>query len=153
MVSQDTRDLILILIITWGKEMHLSNKRFIAVCSFCIKNMRQHSDRSQNTIMRVRKYKRFIAKIVSTRFDKLFCYDVVNYVIIRKYTSKRIFRSSPSKPKIYVNTNPYIPRMLSSISQHTYATEKKNKQHAPYYKTLSSKRCINRLVAAYQMPG
>ena len=36
MVSPDTRDLMLVLI-TRGKELHLTNIRFIAVYGFCIK--------------------------------------------------------------------------------------------------------------------
>ena len=49
----------MLILITWGKELHLSNKRFIAVYGFCIKNMRQQEMNFQNTFMRVRQYKRF----------------------------------------------------------------------------------------------
>ena len=37
---EDTRD-IMLFFITWGKELHLSNKIFIGVYGFCIENMRQ----------------------------------------------------------------------------------------------------------------
>ena len=43
LVSHDTRDLMLVLI-TWGKALHLSNKRFIAVYGFCIKICDSKSD-------------------------------------------------------------------------------------------------------------
>ena len=72
MVSHDIRDLMLVLI-TWGKELHLSNKGFIAVYGFCIKICDSKSDKFQNMFMRVRKYKSFIAYI----FDKLFCYESI----------------------------------------------------------------------------
>ena len=60
MVSRVTRDLVLVLI-TWGKELHLSNKRFIAIYGFCIKICDNKSDKFQNIFMRIRQYKRFIA--------------------------------------------------------------------------------------------
>ena len=60
MVSHDTWDLMLVLI-TWGKELHLSNKRFIAVYGFCIKICDSKDDKFQNMFMIVRQYKRFIA--------------------------------------------------------------------------------------------
>ena len=47
MVSHDTRDLMLVLI-TWEKELHLSNKRFIAVYGFCIKICDSKSDKFQS---------------------------------------------------------------------------------------------------------
>ena len=60
MVSHNTLDLMLVLI-TWGTELHLSNKRFIAVYGFCIKICDSKNDKFQNMFMRVRQYKRFIA--------------------------------------------------------------------------------------------
>ena len=47
MVSHDTRDLMLVLI-TWEKELRLSNKRFIAVYGFCIKICDSRSDKFQS---------------------------------------------------------------------------------------------------------
>ena len=47
MLSHDTRDLMLVLI-TWEKELHLSNKRFIAVYGFCIKICDSKSDKFQS---------------------------------------------------------------------------------------------------------
>ena len=31
----------MLVLITWGKELHLSNKRFIAVYGFCIKKKKK----------------------------------------------------------------------------------------------------------------
>ena len=79
MVSHDTRVLLLVLI-TWGKQLHLSNKRFIAVYGFCIKICDNKSDKFQKMFMRVRRYKRFITYI----FDKLFCYEsILNDVLMK----------------------------------------------------------------------
>ena len=47
MVSHDTWDLMLVLI-TWEKELHLSNKRFIAVYGFYIKISDSKSDKFQS---------------------------------------------------------------------------------------------------------
>ena len=60
MVSHDTLDLMLVLI-TWGKDLDLSNKRFTVVYGFCIKICDSKSDKFQNMFMRVRQYKRFIS--------------------------------------------------------------------------------------------
>ena len=37
----------MLILIFWGKELHLSNKIFIAVYGFCIKNMRQQKSGMQ----------------------------------------------------------------------------------------------------------
>ena len=99
MVSHDTRALMLVLI-TWGKELHLSHKRFIAVYDSCIQIYDSKSDKFKSMFMRVRQYKRFIAWI----FDKLFHYKSIKQRFneeksCRKYTSKRIFQSSVSPSK------------------------------------------------------
>ena len=33
----------MLILITWGEELHSSNQRFIVVYGFCIKNMRQQN--------------------------------------------------------------------------------------------------------------
>ena len=36
----------MLILITWGKELHISNKKIIGVYGFCIKNMRQTDSKS-----------------------------------------------------------------------------------------------------------
>ena len=60
MVSHDTRDLMLALI-TWGKELHLSNKRFMV---------------SVSKYATIPKYV-YESKAVQKIVNKLFCYESI----------------------------------------------------------------------------
>ena len=67
MVSHDTQDLMLVLI-TWAKELHLSNKRFIAVYGFCIKICESKSDEFQ-----------------SKAIQKVYRLDIRQIILLRKF--------------------------------------------------------------------
>ena len=60
MVSHETRDLMLVLIL-WGKGAALIKQKIYHGLRFLYQNMRHQRDKFQNMFMRVRQYKRIIA--------------------------------------------------------------------------------------------
>ena len=91
MVSHDTRDLMVVLI-TWEKELHLSNKRFIAVYGFCIKICDSKSDKFQSkAIQKVYRldirFNYFVTKVLN---DFLMKTSHVKKILQNEFSSHRL---------------------------------------------------------------